>query len=168
MTSDRPSPRSRRADNPPPRIGSSEKEVLVGFLDYLRESVATKLSGVSEAAARKPAVQSGTNLIGLVRHLTNVEQAMFLGKKVTNWKATFTATDSDTVDSIVDEYRDSIARANAVIATYTDLAEPAPCPPGRTSAPSMRWALTHMIEETGRHAGHLDIIREQIDGRTGR
>jgi len=155
-------------DTPPPRTGSSEKEVLVGFLDYLRESAASKLRGVPEPAARQPAVPSGTNLLGLLRHLTYVEQGIFLEVKVTNWKATFTATDSDTVDSVIAAYRDTTERANAVIAGYTDLAEPAPVPPGRTSAPSMRWALTHMIEETGRHAGHMDIIREQVDGRTGR
>lgn len=155
-------------DTPPPRTGSSEKEVLVGFLDYLRVSAASKLLGVSESVARAPAVPSGTNLIGLLRHLTFVERAIFLEVKVTNWKSTFTAIDSDTVDSIVEAYREATTQANAVIATYTDLAEPAPVAPGRTSAPSMRWALTHMIEETGRHAGHLDIIREQLDGRTGR
>nr|WP_306304216.1 DUF664 domain-containing protein [Gordonia terrae] len=59
-------------------------------------------------------------------------------------------------------------RGRRVIESYTDLAAPAPRASGRRSSPSMRWALTHLIEETARHAGHLDIIREGIDGKTGR
>ena len=65
-------------------------------------------------------------------------------------------------------YRTAVAEANEVIAACTDLTEPTATVPGRRSAPSMRWALTHMIEETGRHAGHADILRELIDGSTGR
>ncbi len=65
-------------------------------------------------------------------------------------------------------YRDAVRRANSVIEACADLAAPAPLAPGRRSAPSMRWVLAHMIEETGRHAGHADILREQIDGATGR
>ena len=65
-------------------------------------------------------------------------------------------------------YRRAVSEAGEVIDAYTDLAEAAPRASGRRSSPSMRWALTHMIEETARHAGHLDIIREGVDGRTGR
>ncbi|OLM33379.1 mini-circle protein [Pseudonocardia sp. Ae717_Ps2] len=65
-------------------------------------------------------------------------------------------------------YREAVARADAVIDTWSDLDRAAPVPAGRRSAPSRRWLLVHMIEETGRHAGHADILRERIDGRTGR
>ncbi|MDS1115471.1 DinB family protein [Gordonia westfalica] len=158
----------RRKDTPPPSTGGSEKEVLVGFLDYLRSSAVSKLDGVGEADVRAAAVPSGTSLLGLVRHLTFVERFFFLGEDTANWKSTFTCGESETVLGIQAGYRQAVAEANAVIRTYADLGEPAPRAAGRRSSPSMRWALTHLIEETARHAGHLDIIRENIDGRTGR
>ena len=65
-------------------------------------------------------------------------------------------------------YRNAVERANEVLDACTDLAAPLPrSRPGRSAA-SVRWSLTHMIEETGRHAGHADILRELIDGTTGR
>jgi len=158
----------RRRDAPPPRTGSSEKEVLVGFLDYLRESAARKVEGATDEIARRPGVPSGTSLLGLVRHLAHVERSMFLGEQVDDWEATFRPRDDETVDSLVAAYRSAVASANEVIAACGDLAVPVPRPGTRRASPSMRWALTHMIEETGRHAGHLDILRELGDGATGR
>lgn len=161
-------PPRRRKDTPPPSTGGSEKEVLVGFLDYLRASAVAKLDGVSEVDARAAAVPSGTSLLGVVRHLTFVERFFFLGEDADDWQATFTCPDDETVASVQAAYRRAVSEAGEVIDAYTDLAEAAPRASGRRSSPSMRWALTHMIEETARHAGHLDIIREGVDGRTGR
>jgi hypothetical protein len=117
---------------------------------------------VPEPAVRTPGVASGTNLLGLIKHLTAVERFYFLGAKVGSWPRTFTPTSRDTVGSVLAGYREAVAEANAVIAACDDLTQPV------GSGPSMRWLLTHMIEETGRHAGHADIIRERIDGATGR
>jgi hypothetical protein len=153
---------ARRRDTPPPRTGTGEAEVLRGFLDYLRTSVATKVDGAPEPAVRTAAVPSGTNLLGLLNHLTAVEGWIFLGETVVDWPATFRTDDS--VADVLARYRDVVRRANETLDACTDLAEPVP---GRDS-PSVRWALAHMIEETGRHAGHADIIRELIDGKTGR
>lgn len=158
----------RRRDTPPPRTGGSEIETLRGFLDYLRDSIAAKVEGAPEPQARTSAVPSGTTLLGLLEHLTNVEAAMFLGRTVTDWQATFTPSPTDTVDDIVGRYRATVAQANAVIAGCTDLTAAVPRPKTNRPAPTLRWALTHMIEETGRHAGHADILRELIDGATGR
>jgi hypothetical protein len=160
--------RNRRHDTPPPRTGSSEIEVLRGFLDYLRASVAAKVDGAPEPLVRTAVVPSGTNLLGLLNHLTFVERSMFLGDDVTDWQATFHAAPADTVADVVARYQETVERANDVLDGCTELAAPVPRPrPGRTG-PSVRWALTHMIEETGRHAGHADILRELIDGATGR
>ncbi|MFJ9371092.1 DinB family protein [Nocardia sp. NPDC101769] len=156
----------RRNDTPPPRTGSSEAEVLRGFLDYLRAAIAAKVEGAPEPQVRTAAVPSGTNLLGLLRHLTFVERSMFLGDRVTNWQATFQPAPTDTVAAVVARYREAVERANEILAGCTDLGAPVPRP-GRP-APSLRWALTHMIEETGRHAGHADILRELADGTTGR
>ena len=65
-------------------------------------------------------------------------------------------------------YRVAVAEANTVIEACADLTQPTPRSARPGSAPSMRWLLTHMIEETARHAGHADILREQIDGAPGR
>jgi hypothetical protein len=123
---------------------------------------------VPEPQVRTAGVPSGTNLLGLVKHLTHVERCYFLGERVDDWGATMQASPDETVDGLLAGYRDAIESANQVIEACPDLTLPAPRPPRRGSAPSMRWVLVHMIEETGRHAGHADILREQIDGSTGR
>lgn len=163
-----PRRRARRRDTPPPRTGTSEKDVLVGFLDYLRTSIAEKIDDVPEPAVRTPGVSSGTNLLGLIKHLTNVERYVFLGDVATDWESTFQPSEDDTVAAIRTGYRQAIDDANEQIAACRDLTAPSHHATGTKGAPSMRWALTHMIEETGRHAGHADILRELIDGNTGR
>ncbi len=160
--------RARCGDTPPPRTGSSEADVLRGFLDYLRASIAAKVEDAPEPDIRAAAVPSGTNLLGLLHHLTHVERAMFLGDKVTDWPGTFRAAPADSVAEVVARYREAVERANDVLDGCADLAAPLPRPRPDTPAPSVRWALNHLIEETGRHAGHADIIRELIDGTTGR
>ncbi|MFH8977094.1 DinB family protein [Streptomyces sp. NPDC017890] len=159
---------SRHTDTPPPRTGPGEAEVLRGFLDYLRTSAAAKVEGAPEPQVRKAAVPSGTNLLGLLHHLTHVESATFLGERVTDWQATFHAAPEDSVADVVARYRRTVARANEVLDGCTDLGTSVPGPRPGKSAPTLRWALTHMIEETGRHAGHADILRELVDGATGR
>ncbi|MFD0419891.1 DinB family protein [Streptomyces sp. NPDC127108] len=160
--------RARRGDTPPPRTGNSEADVLRGFLDYLRTSMAAKVDGAPEPQVRTAAVPSGTNLLGLLQHLTFVERAIFLGDQVTDWQATFRAAPTDSVADVVARYREAVARADEVLDSCADLSAPVPRPRPGKPAPSIRWALAHMIEETGRHAGHADILRELIDGATGR
>lgn len=158
----------RRRDTSPPRTGGSEVETLRGFLDYLRDSIAAKVEGAPEPDVRTAGVPSGTNLLGLLQHVTAVERWIFLGEDVKNWPATFRPAPEDSVDDVVARYRDAVAQANDVLDGCADLAAPLPHAPAGRTAPSVRWALTHMIEETGRHAGHADILRELIDGATGR
>ena len=155
-------------DTRPPRTAADERATLLGFLDYLRAAIADKATGVPDPQARAAGVPSGTNLLGLIKHLTFVERFYFLGEDVADWDATMRLTAEETADGVLAGYQEAIGRANEVIVDYADLTLPAPRPPRRTSAPSMRWLLVHMIEETGRHAGHADILREQIDGSTGR
>lgn len=160
-------PRRRRRDTPPPRTGSSEAEVLRGFLDYLRESIASKVESAPEPEVRTAQVESGTNLLGLINHLTHVEEGIFLGRRTTNWQATFRAPDARTREQVVARYRKVVEQANMILDDCTDLSQPVRHG-GDGSGPTARWALAHMIEETGRHAGHADILRELIDGATGR
>jgi Protein of unknown function (DUF664) len=157
-----------RKDTGPPPTRADEKATLLGFLDHLRTAIANKAAGVPEPQVRTAGVPSGTNLLGLVKHLTHVERSYFLGEPTDDWAGTFRPSPDETVDGVLAGYRDAVARANAVVEACPDLTLPAPRAPGRKRAPSMRWVLVHMIEETGRHAGHADILREQVDGSTGR
>lgn len=156
-----------RRDTRPPSADGTEKDTLVAFLDYLRQSAVDKLVGAPEPAVRAAGVPSGTNCLGLVKHLAHVERFMFLGEEA-GWPSTFHATAEQTVASVIADYQDAVARANEAIAACEDLTEPCARPARKGTVTSMRWALIHMIEETARHAGHLDILREQIDGATGR
>lgn len=159
----------RKRDTGPPATGPGEREVLIGFLDHLRAAVAAKAEGVREAEARAAGVPSGTSLLGLVKHLTHVERHWLLGHSVADWQATFRLAPDDTIGTILAGYRETSTEANKEIVSWDDLTAPGPRPsrPGRP-APSRRWTLTHLIEETARHAGHADILRELIDGSTGR
>ncbi|MGW2228467.1 DinB family protein [Streptomyces formicae] len=158
----------RRKDAPPPRTANDEADVLRGFLDYLRVSIAAKVEGAPEPQARTPMVPSGTSLLGVLHHLTAVEGATFLGEQVGDWQATFRPDPQDGVADVVARYRATVDRANKALDACADLGAPLPRPGRAGSSPSVRWALAHMIEETGRHAGHADILRELIDGATGR
>ena len=157
--------RKRKRDTGPPGTGDNEKATLLGFLDYLRSAIADKVAGAPEPQVRTGGVPSGTNLLGLVKHLTFVERFYFLGEKIDNWRNTMRASPEETVDSVLAGYREAIEQANKVIEACPDLNDRVP---RQGPALSMRWVLVHMIEETGRHAGHADILREQIDGSTGR
>jgi uncharacterized protein DUF664 len=145
-----------------------EKTTLVEILDGLRDSIAKKATGVPEPQVREPGVPSGTSLLGLIRHLTAVERFYFLETPITDLRRTFRPRATDTVPTLLADYRKATAEANEVVETWTRLTDPAPRPPGRGLVPSRRWVLIHMIEETARHAGHADILREQLDGATGR
>jgi len=163
-----PRARRRRKDTGPAWTAPGEKATLVGFLDYLRDSIAGKVAGTPEPQVRAAGVPSGTSLLGLIKHLGHVERFYFLGEPIADLRATLRPDREETVDGLLADYRQTIARANQVVEGWTDLAGPAPRPPGRGLPPTRRWVLVHMIEETARHAGHADILREQIDGSTGR
>lgn len=158
-----------KRDSGPPSTGPGEQDVVVGFLDYLRAAIAAKADGLPDSQARAPGVPSGTNLLGLLRHLTHVERHWLLGHEVTDWEATFHAGPDETAETVLAAYRETNAQANKRIASWDDLTEPGPRPAKRgRPAPSRRWTLVHLIEETARHAGHADILRELTDGSTGR
>ncbi|MGH6655324.1 MAG: DinB family protein, partial [Actinocrinis sp.] len=152
-------------DTRPPDVVGGEKATLVAFLDYLREAVAVKVEGVADDAARRPGVRSGTSLLGLLKHLAGVERVWFqwaFEGRDPSPDLDMDPADSDTVASLLVDYRAAARRSNEIIAACDDL--------GRVSVRterSLRWILVHMIEETARHAGHADILRERIDGLTG-
>ena len=159
-------------DTRAPLIIGGERDTLVEFLDYLRESVIRKVTGLSREQAMTPMVGSGTSLLWLVKHLTMVELswfgACFAGRDLPLPAEYEQVTDRDTVSAAIGTYREAIAQSNAIVAEATSVEQLAartrPTEPTRT----LRWVLVHMVEETARHAGHADILREQLDGSTGR
>jgi uncharacterized damage-inducible protein DinB len=159
-----------RGDLRPPEVMADEKTTLLTFLDYLRDAVVEKLVGVTDEDARRPLVASGTSLLWLVKHLTAVESAWFLYSYAgeAGPEPDESVTEADTVDAVVAAYRSMVKRCNEVIAAAGDLDRPGVRSARETPPPNMRWILAHMVEETARHAGHADIIREQLDGSVGR
>ncbi len=148
-----------------------EKTTLLGFANYLRDAMIRKVEDLSEEDARRVLVPSGTSLLGLVKHLTFVELAWFVwsfaGEEVEGSSNDQELNQSDTIESIIAGYQEANARANTVIEACADLDQKA-AQALREEPMTMRWMLVHLIEETARHAGHADIIREQIDGVIGR
>lgn len=144
------------------------------MLNELRAVVLWKLDGLDEEQASRPMVPSGTSLLGIVKHLAWVERWWFVdfigGEKLEYpWSeqdpdADFRIEDHETIVSISRLYADAVGEANAVIAAAPNLDVAGALDSGPRS---LRWVLAHMIDETGRHAGHSDIIRELIDGATG-
>ena len=161
---------SRMPDRRTPFVNAGERDTLVAFLDYLRDAVVVKVEGLSEADARRALVPSGTSLLGLVKHVTRVEvlwfQWSFAGMDV--HVPSDRLTDDDRVDAAITAYRAACARSNTIVGAVNDPAAMCARGPGDIEPLPLRWVLVHMVEETGRHAGHADILREQIDGQTGR
>ena len=127
-----------------------------------------KLAGLSEADARRSTVDSGTNLAGLLQHLTFVESKWFeqnvAGGKA-NGNRSMEVDPALSLQTLRSEYRAACERSNKIITGIGD----ADAPMRRDGkARNLRGALLAVIEETARHAGHADIVREQIDGQTGR
>jgi len=152
----------------------AEKESLHASLDRHRDIVLWKLDGLDDEQLRRPMVPSGTNLIGLVKHLAGVEYGWFcetFGRPSAaipfdpdDPEADMRAAPGETSADIVAYYGRARVAADAVI-NELDLDARGTSWSGETV--SLRWVLIHMIEDTVRHTGHLDIVRELIDGQTG-
>ncbi|MFC0504303.1 DinB family protein [Micromonospora costi] len=152
-----------------------ERAVLESFLDFHREVVLRKLRGLSDADAARRLVPSATTVAGLVKHLTMVEDNWFprllapapgeaYRTSEEDAAASYALTADDTVAALTAGYERACARSREVAARF-DLDQVVPHP--QLGEVSLRWILVHMIEETARHAGHADILRELTDGRTG-
>jgi hypothetical protein len=158
------------ADRRPPRIDAGERDTLLAFLGYLRESLIGKLDGLSERDARRALVLSGTSLLGLVKHVARAEASWVLSSWAGEDDAEpdETVRDNDTIATVAATARAVGERVDAVVRGCDDLATPVARAVGPRRGTTLRWILVHLVEEVGRHAGHADILREQIDGRTGR
>ncbi len=158
-----------------PAHEGDERAVLTGFLEYQRETLAIKCAGLSAGQLRARAVEpSGLSLLGLVRHMADVERGWFRqilngedcpdrwprdGERYTD----FDVEDADPQEAF-DAWQEECALSRAVVDEVESLGVT-----GRDGDDvfSARWIITHMIEEYARHNGHADLLRERIDGVTG-
>lgn len=156
-------------DRKPPRLDEDELATVQALLQYQRESLVRKVEGVDEHAARRSPVGSGTTLLWLVKHMARAESLWIL-RRFAGLDADTPddgVTPDDTVQAAVSAYREGWRRIDAVVRDHRSLDDL--CRDvGDGSPANLRWVLMHLLEETARHAGHADILRELIDGETGR
>ncbi|MQA08573.1 MAG: DUF664 domain-containing protein [Pseudonocardiaceae bacterium] len=157
---------------------ADERTTLDAFLDSYREVIKKKARGISEDDARRRLVPSATTIGGIVKHLRWVEMGWFqrvLAQTPSDELPPLPYTDDDpdgdfrmepgeTLDGLIADYDQECERSRNRAAGY---ALDHVVPHRRHGQVSLRWIVVHMIEETARHAGHVDILREQIDGSTG-
>ncbi|MGW4382812.1 DinB family protein [Kitasatospora sp. NPDC004531] len=157
---------------PVPFVDSGELDTALAFLGFARECVLKKTEGLTKEQLRRVLVGTGTNLLGLVQHLTAAERYWF-GHHVAGERAYqdvdfgMEVAAGTSAEQVLAGYREAIAASDAVVRESADLSRPVAVPV-RDELLSVRWVLAHMTSETARHAGHADILREQIDGATGR
>ncbi|RFU42211.1 DinB family protein [Actinomadura logoneensis] len=147
----------------------SERDVLEAFLDHFRETIANSLDGLDEQQARTRLVPSLTTPIGLVGHCTADERSWFqlvvegrpeaeLSGPRSSQDASWLVPDDTSVADVLAAYRTTCAESREIAARF-DLDHEFAYEDGRFT---LRWIYVHMIEELARHAGHADILREQI------
>ncbi|MDF5757470.1 DinB family protein [Spongiactinospora sp. TRM90649] len=168
---------------PPPRVRppftADERTQLMGWYDMQRAIVHYKCEGVSEADAHRPVLPGSPlmTLAGLVSHLRWTEhtwfEVLFMGGS-SEGQPQFSEDVEDAdmraegvpLARLLDEYAEQCAASDKIIAAYS-LDDTGRHPGFPAGAASLRWIVLHMVEETARHAGHLDVIRELLDGHKG-
>ena len=161
----------------PPSIGG-EREMLVSFLDYFRTVFLRKVEGISEADSRRTVPPSSMDLLGMTRHLADVERWWFRGSFAAEVTEGIYESDDDPDldwhhgpdDLLADalaHWHTEVARAREIVAATPDLDAHGVNVHPRRGPISLRWIMIHMIEEYARHCGHADYLREAIDGVTG-
>lgn len=156
---------------------ATERDLLDGMLDWYREAVLRKIDGVDAHVARTSPLRSGTTIVGLVKHLALVEDSWFHVRFAgepepdpwasapweddNDWE--FHSAADDDLATVIALYRAACHRSRAAAAgrELDDFS-------ADTDRPlALRFAYVHLIEETARHLGHMDILREYLDGSTG-
>ena len=161
---------------------TDERELLLAYLAQQREGLRNASHGLSDEQAKRALLASALSVGGLVKHLANTETGwidMVVQRdsgtpavQEADYGASFRLDEGESLADVLKGYEDVARHTHAVILGIADLNEAVPVPrgapwfPADVEAWSVRWVLLHLIEETARHAGHADIIRESIDGAT--
>ena len=160
---------------------ADELTMLGQYLDYQRATLVARASGVDEAGWRATVGASALTLAGLVKHMALVEDSWFQEKMAgederepwasapwdddPDWEF-HTAPDEDPA-AVLALYAEACERSRATVARIGDPGAEAAQVTRRGRRPTLRWVMLHMLEETARHNGHADLIRESVDGVTG-
>jgi len=157
-----------------PPLNADERSTLNAYLDYHRATLLWKCDGLTDGQLRQRSVHPSTlSLLGLVRHMTEVERGWFrqdLGEPLPDIYSSKERPDADFEDveqadvaADLAAYRTEVEAARATVAglSLEHLVK------GRTRTYSLRWIYLHMLEEYARHNGHADLLRQAIDGATG-
>ena len=163
------------------RTVTSETDGLLAFLDHQREAVRYACFGLTDEQARATPTPSSLSLGGLVKHLTwgeltwlaRIEGRPLPGDAdpaaaLTDYMGTFQLTADETLAAQIAAYSSAAADTDRAVRAITDLGRPVTLPPAPwlpdSDGCTVRWVLLHLIEETARHAGHADLLREALDG----
>lgn len=165
--------------DPPPR--GDERSTLVGFLRWQRDTLELKCSGLDAASLANRSVEPSTmSLLGLVRHLAEVERGWFRRTMAGQDAPPLLCSDTDrggdfdgavadpeVVAEAWDVWRAEVAFADRFVAEAPDLDVVGKIPDAWRGPMSLRWVLVHLVEEYARHIGHVDLLRQRIDGAVG-
>ena len=164
---------------------ADEREGLLAFLAQQRAAVIVTSYGLTDEQARQTPATSALSVGGLIKHLTAVERHWLdmvvqrpkpiddIGDAEQGYEDGFRLGPDETLAGVIADYELAAKETEAAVAGIADLGQAVPVPqgvpwfPADVEAWSVRWVLLHLIEETARHAGHADMVREAIDGATG-
>ena len=157
-----------------PPVGADERAALLMFLTNQREALMASVQGLSDADAGKTSTTSALSVLALLRHANRTERRWVLagldGRELpgewppADWSTEFTLGPEDTIAGHLAAYRETARGTEEVFNALPSL--DVPCKMDGATQWNARWILLHLIEETARHAGHADIIRESLDGAT--
>lgn len=163
-----------------PTVARDERDQLLLFLNQQRAAVKNAAYGLTDAQAAATPTTSPLSVGGLIKHLTFAERGWLqdvLGETAPAQETTeeeyldgFRMLDGERIADLLADYERACAETDATLRSIEDMDQEVPVPEGRPwlptdiSAWTVRWVVLHLIEETARHAGHADVIREAIDG----
>jgi uncharacterized damage-inducible protein DinB len=160
---------------------ADERDGLLAYLARQRDGLRYAVHGLTDAQAAATPTVSALSLGGLIKHLTFVERHWMVEivmqrplpeLQAHGYQAAFRLAAGETLADALAAYAAAAAETEAIVAAIPDLGQPVPVPrdspwfPKDVDAWSVRWVLLHLIQETARHAGHADVIRESLDGAT--
>jgi uncharacterized damage-inducible protein DinB len=157
---------------------ADERDGLLAYLAQQRSVIRITAYGLADDQARATPTASTLSIGGLIKHVTAVENRwtdIVLQQSqpsADDYESNFRFGPDETLDGILADYDEGARRTEAVIAEIPDLGQAVPVPqgvpwfPDDVDAWSVRWVLLHLIQETARHAGHADLVRESLDGAT--
>jgi uncharacterized damage-inducible protein DinB len=157
---------------------ADERDGLLSYLEQQRYVLRLAAYGLTDEQARATPGPSALSVGGLIKHVAAVENTWVdailqqYRQSADDYASGFRFDESDTLPDVLERYDAAARRTESVVADVADLGQPVPVPQGVPWFPqdveawSVRWVLLHLIEETARHAGHADVVREAVDGAT--